>query len=86
MSILAKVKFGWSLVDFCRSYNFFQENHVFGFNILRFNVSFEKINLAISPSVFTGTTNTGHKNTDTVYFSFQPLGNTMTGGGQDRGL
>jgi hypothetical protein len=77
MSILAKVnsqevKFGWSLGDFSWSYNFSGNYHIFDLRTLKFNVSFEKINLAISPSVFMGTINTG-RNNDTVYFSFLPL-------------
>jgi hypothetical protein len=78
MSALAKansqeVNFGWSLGDFCWAYNFSEGYHVFDINFLRFNVSLEKINLTISPSVFMATINTGRKNTETLYFSFLPL-------------
>jgi hypothetical protein len=68
-----EVKFGWSLGDFVWSYNFSKGYHAFDVNALRFNVSFEKINLTISPSVLMVTTNTSRKNTEPLYFSVLPL-------------
>jgi hypothetical protein len=65
--------FGWSLGDFSWSYNSSEQYHVFDLRALKFNLSFEKINLTISPSVFMGTINTHRNNADTLYYSFLPL-------------
>jgi hypothetical protein len=52
-----EINFSWSLGDFGWSYNFIGKYDVIDFNILKFNVSFEKVkvNVMISTSIMSGT-------------------------------
>jgi hypothetical protein len=68
-----EVKFSWSLGDFGWSYNFLNRYDIVDFNILRFNVSFEQINVMISTSIFSGTNENNRDGNEPFYNSFLPL-------------
>jgi hypothetical protein len=78
MSIITKInsqeiKFGWSLGDFGWSYNFIGKDDIVDLNILRFSVSFEKINVMINTSILFGTNKNNRKEFEPFYNSFFPL-------------
>jgi hypothetical protein len=50
-----KVRFSWSLGDFGWSYDFLNEYDIVDSNILKFNVSFDQINVTIITSILFGT-------------------------------
>ena len=77
MSIIMKInsreiKIGWSLGDFGWSYNFIGKNDIVDLNILKFNVSFEKINVMINTSILFGTNKNNREEFEPFYNSFFP--------------
>ncbi|MDR1240021.1 MAG: hypothetical protein LBK27_07895 [Treponema sp.] len=68
-----EVKFGWSLGDFGWSYNFIEKGSILDLRAVKFNVSFERINFMISPSVFASTTSYNRNRKEILYMSFLPL-------------
>ncbi|MDR1249686.1 MAG: hypothetical protein LBK63_10320 [Treponema sp.] len=78
MSIIAKinsqeVKFGWSFGDFGWSYDFIGKRDVADANILRFILSFEKMNLMLNTAILYGTNKNNRKEMEPFYNSFFPL-------------
>ena len=67
------VKFGWSLGDIGWSYNFIGEYDLAHYNLLNFNVSFEKINMMINTSLMSGSNKNNSDETEPSYNSFFPL-------------
>jgi hypothetical protein len=65
--------FSWALGDFGWNYNFLNKYDVVDLNILKFNVSFDKINVVFSTYVLFGTNKNNHEENDLVYNSFLPL-------------
>jgi hypothetical protein len=68
-----EINFSWSLGDFGWSYNFIGKYDVFDFNILKFNVSFEKVNVMISTSIMSGTSKNNRAEMEPFYNYFFPL-------------
>ncbi|MHC6201994.1 hypothetical protein ACYULU_02220 [Breznakiellaceae bacterium SP9] len=68
-----EVKFSWSLGDFGWSYNFLNRRDIVDANILRFNVSFEQINVTISTFILSGTNENNREEGEVFYNSFLPL-------------
>ncbi|MDR3123377.1 MAG: hypothetical protein LBU16_06315 [Treponema sp.] len=68
-----EIQFGWSFGDIGWSYNFVGEHDVVDYNILRFSVSFEKINVMINTFIFSGTNKNNRKETEPFYEFYFPL-------------
>ncbi|MDR0643383.1 MAG: hypothetical protein LBG05_00515 [Treponema sp.] len=73
-----EAKFSWSLGDFGWSYNFLNKHDVVDANILKFNVSFDKINVTISTYISSGTNKNNREENDPFYNSLLPLEITYT--------
>jgi hypothetical protein len=68
-----EVKFGWSLGDISWSYNFLGKDDITDYNLLKFSVSFEKINVMINTSIMSGVSKNNRNETDPFYNLFLPL-------------
>jgi hypothetical protein len=68
-----ETKFSWSLGDFGWSYDFLNEYDVADGNILKFNVSFDQINVMMSASFLFATSKNNHEEYEPFYNSFFPL-------------
>jgi hypothetical protein len=68
-----EAKFSWSLGDFGWSYDFIHGHDVADGNILKFNVSFDKINVMLGTAVLFATNRNNHEENEPFYNSFLPL-------------
>jgi hypothetical protein len=68
-----EVRFSWSLGDFGWSYDFLNKYDIVDMNILKFNVSFDQINVTISTSFLFGTNKNNHEENEPFYNSFLPV-------------
>jgi hypothetical protein len=68
-----EIQFGWSFGDIGWSYNFLGEHDVMDYSLLRFIVSFERINVMINTSIFSGTNKNSHKESEPFYEFYFPL-------------
>jgi len=68
-----EIDFSWSFGNVGWSYNFIGKYDIVDFNILKINLSFEKINVMISTSLMSGTTRNNRDETEPYYNYFFPL-------------
>jgi hypothetical protein len=68
-----EAKFSWSLGDLGWSYDFLNGYDVGDSNILKFNVSFDQINVMISTSILFATGKNNHEEYEPFYNSFFPI-------------
>jgi hypothetical protein len=68
-----ETQFGWSFGDIGWSYDFLSKHDVMDYSLLKFIVSFERINVMINTSIISGTSKNNSEETEPFYNFYFPL-------------